>query len=88
MVVRLVLCAVAGFNAHLRARLHAIRFALWVCFVGLLIWTVFGWAIFSSPVVDALFKVWLLVYLLVNVIQIVVWIRRALIRVRVPKTLT
>lgn len=88
MVVRLALCAVAGFNAHLRARLEGIRVALWVCFVGLLTWTVFGWAIFASHIADALFKVWLLVYLLVNVIQIVVWIRRALTRVRVPKTLT
>jgi hypothetical protein len=87
MVVRLTLCAVAGFNAHLRARLDVIRFALWVCFVGLLTWAVFGWSIFASHVADALFKVWLLVYLLVNVIQIVVWIRRALTRVRVPKIL-
>jgi hypothetical protein len=87
MVVRLALCAVAGFNAHLRPRLEVIRFALWVGFVGLLIWTVFGWTIFANPMTDSLFKVWLLVYLLVNVIQIVVGIRRALIRVRVPNTL-
>jgi hypothetical protein len=88
MVVRLALCAVAGFNAHLRGRLDLIRFALWVCFVGLLTWTVFGWTLFAGHVADGLFKVWLLVYLLVNVIQIAVWIRRALTRVRVPKTLT
>jgi hypothetical protein len=88
MVVRLALCAVAGVNAHLRARLDVIRFALRVCFVGLLTWAVFGGSIFAGPLADALFKVWLLVYLLVNVIQIVVWIRRALTRVRVPKTLT
>ena len=84
MVVRLALCAMAGVNARLRARLDLVRFALWVCFVGLLIWTVFGWTIFGSHVADALFKVWLLVYLLVNVIQIVVWSRRALTRVRFP----
>lgn len=30
--------------------------------------------IFASPVADALFKAWLLVYLLVNVIQFVVWL--------------
>ncbi len=84
MVVRLALCAMAGVNARLRARLDLVRFALWVCFVGLLIWTVFGWTIFGSHVADALFKVWLQVYLLVNVIQIVVWSRRALTRVRFP----
>ena len=88
MVVRLALCGVAGFNADMRARLDGIRFALWVCFVGLLTWAVFGWAIFASHIADALFKVWLLVYLLVNVVQIVAWVRRALTRVRVPKTLT
>jgi len=79
---------VAGYNARLRARLDVIRFALWVGFVGLLVWTVFGWTIFANSMADALLKVWLLVYLLVNVIQILVWIRRALIRVRVPKALT
>jgi len=87
MVVRLALCAAAGIKVQLRARLEGIRFALWVCFVGLLYWTVFGWVIFGNPVVDALFKAWLLIFLLVNTIQIVVSFRRARTRVRVPKIL-
>ena len=87
MVVRLALCAAAGINSRLLARLEMIRFSLWVCFVALLCWTVFGWHVFASPAVDALFKAWLLIFLLVNAIQIVVWIRRALTRVRVPKLL-
>jgi hypothetical protein len=66
VVVRLVLCGVASFNAHLRARLDVTRFALWVCFVGLLTWTVLGWTLFASSMVDALFKVWLLGYLLAD----------------------
>lgn len=87
MVVRLALCAVAGIDARLRARLQPIRLALWVCFVGLLYWTVFGWDVFASPAADALLKAWLLIFLFVNTVQIVVWARRALTRVRVPKAL-
>jgi hypothetical protein len=87
MVIRLALCAAAGINARLRVHLEAIRFVLWVCFVGFLSWAVFGWHIFSRPAVDALFKAWLLVFLLVNTVQIVVWICRALMRVRIPRTL-
>jgi hypothetical protein len=87
MIVRLALCAAAATSAELRARLAVIRFALWVCFVGLLYWAVFGWHIFASPMADALLKAWLLIYLLINAIQIVVWTRRAFTRVRVPTTL-
>ncbi len=46
-----------------------------------------GWDIFAAPLVDLLFKTWLSVFLLVNVIQIWIWTRNALMRVRVPKTL-
>lgn len=88
MVVRLALCAAAGRNVRLRVRVEMIRVGLWVCFVGLLYWTVFGWHIFAKPVTDALFKGWLLIYLLVNTIQIIVWIRRVLTRVRPPETAT
>lgn len=87
LLVRLALCAAAGINAQLRARLEIVRFGLWVCFVALLYWAVLGWDIFAGPVVDALFKSWLLIFLLVNTIQIVVWVRRTLTRVRVPATL-
>lgn len=85
MVVRLALCAVAAISSQLRATLEVFRFALWACFVALLYWTVFGWNIFAGPMADALFKTWLLMFLLVNTIQIVLWIRRAVTRVRVPK---
>jgi hypothetical protein len=87
MAVRLALCAAAGINAGLRARLTVIRFGLWVCFTGLLYWTVFSWKIFASPIPDALFKAWLMIYLLVNSIQILLRIYRGLTQVRVPKTL-
>jgi len=58
-----------------------------VGFVVLLYWTVLRSQIFATPITDALFKAWLLVYLLVNAIQIAVWIWRAFTRVRVPKSL-
>src|SRR6185437_4474473 len=87
MVVRLALCATAGMSARLRARLEVIRFGLWVGFVCLLSWTVFGWHIFANPAVDALFKAWLLIYLLVNTIQIVLTTHRLFTQVRFPTTL-
>jgi len=85
MVVRLGLFAATVSNDLWRARMEAIRFGLWICFVGLLYWVVLRWNIFAAPLVDALFKMWLLIFLLVNTVQIVVWIRRARTRVRVPK---
>jgi hypothetical protein len=87
MVVRLALCAAAAMNTRLRERLETVRFGLWVCFTGLLCWAVFDGDIFVGPIANAVFKAWLLIFLLVNAIQIVIWIRRALTRVRVPKTL-
>jgi hypothetical protein len=88
MVVRLGLCAAAGVNARLRDRLEVIRFGLWVCFVGLLYWGVFAWDIFAVPAVDALFKAWVMIYLFVNVIQMVLWVRHLVTRVRVPTSLS
>ena len=88
MIVRLVLCAAAGFSARMRPRLELTRLALQICFVVLLYWSVFGWSIFANPLTNALFKAWLLVYVLINTIQIVLRIRRAMTRVRVPKTLS
>jgi hypothetical protein len=87
MIVRLVLCATAGIKTRLRARLELIRVTLWVCYVGLLYWTVFGWNIFANPLVNALFKAWLLVFLIVNTIGILMWARRVQTRVRIPSTL-
>lgn len=87
MATRLALCAAAAASARLRERLEVVRFTLWLCFVVLLLWTVFARDIFAHPVTDAVFKAWLLVFLLVNMIQIAVWIRRAVTRVRMPKSL-
>jgi hypothetical protein len=87
MAVRLVLLAAVALNERWRTPTEAIRFGLWVCFVALLYWTVCGWRIFAHVTTDALFKAWLVIFLLVNTIQIVVWIRRAVTRVRIPKTL-
>ena len=85
MTVRLAPCGATGINAGLRVRLTVIRFGLWVGFTGLLYWTVCSWKIFASPIADALFKTWLLIYALVNSIQILIY--RALTQVRVPETL-
>jgi hypothetical protein len=87
MVVRLSLFAVAAVNRRWRAPTEEIRFGLWACFVGLLYWSVFGWDIFASDLTDLAFKAWLSIFLLVNTIQIGVWLRRAVTRVRTPKTL-
>ena len=86
MAMRLVLLAAAALNKRRRARTETLRAGLWVCFVTLLYWAVFGGRIFAYPATDALFKAWLLVFLLVNTLQIFVWIRRAATRVRVPES--
>jgi hypothetical protein len=88
MAARLVLHAAVALSDGWRAPTEAIRFGLWVCFVALLYWAVFGWHIFAHPVSDLLFKAWLLVFLVINTIQIFVWVRRAVTRVRIPKNLT
>jgi hypothetical protein len=85
MVVRLLLQAAVTINARWRAPTETLRFGLRVVFVALLYWAVFGWHIFAYPFTDAVFKAWLLIFLLVNSIQMIVWIRRASMRVRVPK---
>jgi hypothetical protein len=87
MAMRLLLLALVTLNARRRAATENLRFGLWVTFVALLYWAVFGWHIFAYPFTDAVFKAWLLMYLLVNSIQIIAWIRRASIRVRVPRNL-
>jgi hypothetical protein len=87
MAVRLILFAAVALHERWRTPTEGVRFGLWVCFAALLYWALFGWRIFAHPTTDALFKAWLLIFLLVNTIQLVVWIRRAITRVRVPKTL-
>lgn len=87
MSARLALFTIAVYNEHWCARTEPLRFGLWVMFIGLLIWTLIGWDIFASPTVDFIFKAWLSIFVLVNGIVIVVFLRRALTRVHVPKTL-
>ncbi|MGB6450755.1 MAG: hypothetical protein WBE92_08395 [Steroidobacteraceae bacterium] len=87
MAVRLVLFAAVLLNEGWRRPTEVIRFALRLSFVALLYWTEFGWRIFANPITNVLFKAWLLVFLLVNSIQMLVWIRRAVTRVRVPRNL-
>jgi hypothetical protein len=88
MSARWLLFTAAVINNRLRASTEGVRFVLWVVFIGLLSWALLGWPIFASGVTDALFKAWLSIFLLVNTIQIIVWIRRAVTRVRMPKSLT
>jgi hypothetical protein len=80
--VRVVLFAAVAADARRRAATESLRFGLWVALVGLLYWAAFGWTIFATPAVDALFKAWLSIFLLVNTLQILVWIRRETTRVR------
>ncbi len=87
MIVRLLLQAAAMINARWQEPTETLRFGLRVLFVAVLAWAVFGWHIFAYPVTDAVFKAWLLIFLLINTIQMIVWLRRAATRVRVPKSL-
>ena len=87
MATRLALFTVATVSKHWRARTELVRAGLWVAFVAVLVSALVGWDIFAADLVDFLFKTWLSVFLLVNVIQIWIWTRNALTRVRVPKTL-
>ena len=87
MAVRLLLLAAAVRSEPWRARTETLRFVLWVAFVVVLSWTLFAERIFAFGVTDALFKSWLLIFLLVNVIQILVWLWRETTRVRVPTRL-
>ncbi len=87
MATRTLLYALAAFNPRWRERTETLRGCLWITFVGLLYWSIFGWRIFASRLPDVVFKGWLFVFLLVNTIQIVVWLRRRRARVRVPAAL-
>jgi hypothetical protein len=87
MAVRLVLLAAVALNERWRTPTETVRFGLWVGFVALSYGAVFDGPIFAHPITNALFKAWLLIFLLINTIQIVVWIRRAVTRVRIPKAL-
>ena len=82
LAARVVLFAAVTADPRRRAATESVRFGLWVVLVGLLYWAAFAWNIFAAPAVDALFKAWLSFFLLVNTLQILVWIRRETTRVR------
>jgi len=85
MALRVSLFAAAVLKRGWWAPTEGIRFVLWVGFVGLLYWAAFGWHVFAAAGAELLFKAWLLIFLLVNTIQIGVWIFRALARIGMPK---
>jgi hypothetical protein len=88
MVLRLGLLVAGVLNERWRTPTAAIGLGLRMCFVALLFWTVFRWHIFANAITDGLFKAWLLIFLVINTIQMIVWLRRAATRVRVPRSLT
>jgi hypothetical protein len=81
MTVRLLLFGAMTLHEQWRAPTETARFGLRICFVALLCWALFAWRIFANPLTELLFKAWLPFYLLVNVVQIVLWVRRAATRV-------
>jgi hypothetical protein len=87
IVVRLLMLMTVVINVRVWTRLEAVRVTLWACFVALLIWVLFDWQIFANGITNALFKLWLAVFVLVNAIQLIVWMRRAALRVRAPGAL-
>jgi hypothetical protein len=87
MAARLALFTLAVVASRWRARTEPIRFGLWVGFVGVLIWALFGWDIFASTTTDFFFKAWLSIFLVVNGLVILGYVRRYLARVRVPTAL-
>ena len=87
MAVRLVLFAAAVLDAQRRARTESLRVGLWVSFVVLLYYAEFSGHFFAHPATDAIFKAWLLVYMVVNTITLFIWFMWPATRVRVPTTL-
>jgi hypothetical protein len=86
VAVRLGLSAAVHFNTRWSRPTEGIRLALWICFVGALGWIVFNQTIFSVPQADLAFKIWLLIFLTINAIQIVVHVRRVVTRVLVAES--
>lgn len=85
IAMRLSLYVLAVVNERCRSSTEWIRIVLWIGFVGLLFWAIFGWDIFASDLTDAAFKLWLFVFLLINCLLIGGRIRRLMARVRIPK---
>ena len=84
LAARIALSAAVLTDPRRRAPTETLRFGLWVGFVGVLYWAAFSGKIFAAPAVDAPFKGWLAIFLLINTLQIAVWLRRAFVRVHIP----
>ena len=84
MATRLALFTVATVSERWRARTELVRTGLWVAFVAMLVSALVGWDIFAAPR-RSLVQDLAVVFLLVNIIQIWIWTRNALMRVRVPR---
>lgn len=87
MVARLALYVAAVLSERFRDSTDWLRISGWIAFVTLLGWALFRGAIFASPAVDLVFRLWLTVFLVVNAFAILAAIYRVHTRVRLPKTL-
>lgn len=84
MIARLVLFALVLVRQRSSTAMEDARTGLWVCFVALLWWALARWPVFSDAGANIGFKAWLVIFLIVNTIQIVFWLPRGLRRVRGP----
>lgn len=84
MSARLLLSSTAVASKQRWAKTEGIRVVLWFTFVAMLTCVLFGWPIFANGLTNALFKAWLAIFLLVNMIQLIVWTRRSAVKVRTP----
>jgi len=82
LTARIALSAAVLADPRRRAPTETLRLGFWAIFVGVLYWALAAWSIFATPAVDAVFKGWLSIFLLINTLQIAAGMRRAFTRVR------
>jgi hypothetical protein len=82
LTARIALSAAVLADPRRRAPTETLRLGFWAVFVGVLYWALAAWSIFATPAVDAVFKGWLSIFLLINTLQIAAGMRRAFTRVR------
>lgn len=81
IVARLLIFAFVLIRQHSSSAVEMIRSGLWVCFVVLLWWALLRWQIFDNAGLNFGFKGWLVIFLIVNTVQLVVSFTRWLARV-------
>jgi hypothetical protein len=81
MVARLLFFALVAVRQRSSNSVEVIRSGLWVCFVALLWWAALRWQIFANAGVNLGFKSWLVIFLIVNTVQIAMAAPRWLARV-------